>query len=84
MRKHYLFYIWLISGMAFLSHLQAQDSTKTEGAQKGQNQVFIDENGDGYNDNAPDHDNDGIPNGLDPDWIKMKKEEKRREKRENR
>jgi hypothetical protein len=31
---------------------------------------FIDLNGDGFNDNAPDHDGDGIPNGLDPDWIK--------------
>jgi hypothetical protein len=29
---------------------------------------FIDLDGDGYNDNAPDHDGDGIPNGLDPDW----------------
>jgi len=29
---------------------------------------FIDKNGDGYNDNAPDHDGDGIPNGLDPDY----------------
>ena len=33
-------------------------------------QIFIDANGDGYNDNAPDHDGDGIPNGLDPDWTK--------------
>ncbi len=33
-------------------------------------QIFIDINGDGYNDNAPDHDGDGIPNGLDPDWTK--------------
>ena len=32
--------------------------------------VFIDENGDGYNNNAPDHDGDGIPNGLDPDYSK--------------
>jgi len=31
---------------------------------------FIDLNGDGFNDNAPDHDGDGIPNGLDPDYIK--------------
>jgi len=31
---------------------------------------FVDENGDGYNDNAPDHDGDGIPNGQDPDWTK--------------
>jgi hypothetical protein len=29
---------------------------------------FVDKNGDGYNDNAPDHDGDGIPNGLDPDY----------------
>ncbi|MHB8078537.1 MAG: hypothetical protein ACYDIE_04705 [Candidatus Krumholzibacteriia bacterium] len=30
---------------------------------------FIDENGDGYNDLAPDADGDGIPNGLDPDYA---------------
>ena len=29
---------------------------------------FVDENGDGYNDNAPDHDGDGIPNRLDEDY----------------
>lgn len=32
---------------------------------------FIDENGDGYNDNAPDHDGDGIPNGVDPDYVPL-------------
>jgi len=31
---------------------------------------FVDQDGDGYNDNAPDHDNDGIPNGQDPDWTR--------------
>lgn len=31
---------------------------------------FVDENGDGFNDLAPDHDNDGIPNGLDPDYVR--------------
>lgn len=31
---------------------------------------FIDENGDGYNDLAPDADGDGIPNGLDPDYVR--------------
>jgi hypothetical protein len=31
---------------------------------------FVDENGDGYNDNAPDEDGDGIPNGQDPDYEK--------------
>jgi len=29
---------------------------------------FVDANGEGYNDNAPDADGDGIPNGLDPDY----------------
>ncbi len=29
---------------------------------------FVDDDGDGFNDLAPDHDNDGIPNGLDPDY----------------
>jgi hypothetical protein len=55
----------------------AQDSTKIkrtiikENQHKGRN--FVDANGDGYNDNAPDHDGDGIPNGLDPDYLKLKK-----------
>lgn len=31
---------------------------------------FIDEDGDGFNDNAPDHDGDGIPNGIDPDYSR--------------
>ena len=35
---------------------------------------FVDLNGDGYNDNAPDADGDGIPNGLDPDYIKSEKD----------
>jgi hypothetical protein len=63
----------------------AQDSSKTVQEQK-QNRVeqtkiendqhFIDEDGDGYNDNAPDHDGDGIPNGLDPDYQKLKQQRK--------
>ncbi len=31
---------------------------------------FIDEDGDGFNDLAPDADGDGIPNGLDPDFVR--------------
>jgi hypothetical protein len=31
---------------------------------------FVDDNGDGYNDLAPDADGDGIPNGLDPDYVR--------------
>ncbi|HPF35710.1 MAG TPA: hypothetical protein P5571_12465 [Candidatus Krumholzibacteria bacterium] len=30
---------------------------------------FVDEDGDGFNDLAPDADGDGIPNGLDPDYV---------------
>jgi len=60
-----------------------QDSTKKEIENKNKNkeqvktqeakqhsQQFVDNDGDGFNDNAPDHDGDGIPNGLDPDWKK--------------
>jgi len=31
---------------------------------------FIDEDGDGFNDLAPDSDGDGIPNGLDEDFVR--------------
>ncbi len=31
---------------------------------------FIDEDGDGYNDNAPDADGDGIPNYADEDYVR--------------
>ncbi|NOY79268.1 MAG: hypothetical protein GXO76_15555 [Calditrichaeota bacterium] len=33
---------------------------------------FVDLNGDGINDNAPDADGDGIPNGQDPDYTGSK------------
>jgi len=39
-----------------------------------QRRGFLDENGDGVNDLAPDHDGDGIPNGQDPDWVKNKRD----------
>ncbi len=55
----------LIVGLTFISGgsalAQTCDSTRSG---------FVDMNGDGFNDNAPDHDGDGIPNGQDPDWIK--------------
>ena len=31
---------------------------------------FIDEDGDGFNDLAPDADGDGIPNGMDEDYVR--------------
>lgn len=32
---------------------------------------FVDEDGDGFNDLAPDADGDGIPNGLDDDYVPL-------------
>jgi hypothetical protein len=47
--------------------------TATQNQPKNQNKTgFVDENGDGYNDNAPDHDGDGIPNGRDEDYTGSK------------
>jgi len=46
--------------------VSAQTNGDNATAQHGP--YFIDEDGDGYNDNAPDHDGDGIPNGQDPDY----------------
>jgi hypothetical protein len=64
------------------SYLFAQDSTKTEKKEEPvkHEQHFIDEDGDGYNDNAPDHDGDGIPNGLDPDWKRQNEEQRKRQR----
>ena len=36
----------------------------------GGTDFYIDENGDGFNDNAPDADGDGIPNGMDDDFVR--------------
>lgn len=53
-----------------------RDNEKVKLQQKNQvqNQIihgpnFVDEDGDGFNDNAPDHDGDGIPNGQDADYT---------------
>jgi hypothetical protein len=53
----------LAAGPAFAQ----QDTTSTRVKVRGVH--FVDANGDGYNDNAPDADGDGIPNGLDPDYL---------------
>jgi hypothetical protein len=47
---------------------------KGENPGSGQGRGFVDEDGDGVNDLAPDHDGDGIPNGKDPDWVKNKRD----------
>jgi hypothetical protein len=69
--KNFLFNLLMVLFLS-LTALFAQDSTKNKVSDTQHGQHFIDKDGDGYNDNAPDHDNDGIPNGLDPDWQKDK------------
>jgi hypothetical protein len=59
----------LLLGLTFLSAPSAQAQTC-----QGNGKNFVDLNGDGFNDNAPDHDGDGIPNGLDDDYIKAAKD----------
>lgn len=70
--KTYLPYVMIaLAAMIFLvPDLQAQDTVRSRErvSEQKQNQQFVDLDGDGYNDNAPDHDGDGIPNRLDPDW----------------
>jgi len=76
-----LFVYAAIFVLSFSGNLFAQDSTNVEQKKKVHNPLFIDKDGDGYNDNAPDHDGDGIPNGLDPDWQKLKKEKNKKKRR---
>jgi hypothetical protein len=84
MNKETLIFISITLIMSFsFQSLPAQDTTGTEKStnNKSSGQQFIDKNGDGYNDNAPDHDGDGIPNGLDSDWQKIKEKKKRKRRR---
>lgn len=74
MKTKFILFFSLIIFISVTSNLAAQDSTKSTEKKIEHGQNFVDEDGDGYNDNAPDHDGDGIPNGLDPDWLKLKKE----------
>jgi hypothetical protein len=82
--KNFLLSIFFAGAFVILSFssLYAQDSTKTEKKEEPvkHEQHFIDKDGDGYNDNAPDHDGDGIPNGLDPDWKKQNEEKRKRQR----
>ncbi|MEJ2053640.1 MAG: hypothetical protein P8X42_06945 [Calditrichaceae bacterium] len=67
----------IIAGLILTTGLNAQDSTGAKGNINHKNPNFVDKNNDGYNDNAPDHDGDGIPNGLDPDWQKLQKQKRK-------
>ena len=75
MRKLFHF-LSLMSILLLIGFSTATAQDKPGGGHKNKakhNQGFVDKNGDGYNDNAPDHDGDGIPNSLDPDWQKLQK-----------
>lgn len=54
-----------IFGLVFVSAPAMQAQTCN-----GNGSNFVDLDGDGFNDNAPDADGDGIPNGLDEDYVK--------------
>ena len=68
MKKLKIFNIMIILGILLIFSCNTLFAQQKQ--QKKTTHVFIDADGDGYNDNAPDHDGDGIPNGLDPDWTK--------------
>ena len=81
--KYIIIQIIIIS-LFSLSSIYAQDSVKTKN-QGDETELkvkhgpkFVDEDGDGFNDNAPDHDGDGIPNGLDADYKRPGKEGKKK------
>jgi hypothetical protein len=82
MRKSLSITVFILVSLAFcLPELSAQDTIRKrqkslQEQTKQQQQQFVDADGDGYNDNAPDHDGDGLPNRLDPDWKKLQKKRK--------
>ncbi|MDZ7333056.1 MAG: hypothetical protein ONB31_13865 [candidate division KSB1 bacterium] len=60
----------LAIAVAFLAFTTLSDESFAQTKPQMGNKAagFVDANGDGYNDKAPDADGDGIPNGLDPDY----------------
>lgn len=69
-----LFSVLTIAAVLVASNVFAQDSLQVKNKKQNRQKSgvhglgFVDANGDGYNDNAPDHDGDGIPNGQDADY----------------
>jgi hypothetical protein len=57
----------LVLGFAFLGTDTANAQLHGNGYNVG---GFVDDDGDGFNDLAPDDDGDGIPNGQDPDYTR--------------
>ncbi|HES58945.1 MAG: hypothetical protein JW956_02100 [Calditrichaceae bacterium] len=78
--KAIMYLLTILIGILLAGNLFAQDSTQAQNSDADKDREFVDNDNDGYNDNAPDHDGDGIPNGLDPDWRKLQKEKKKGKK----
>lgn len=73
--KYQIKYLLTFLMMGFIGTVFAQNTTPSTNNTKVTPPAvhgpgFVDKNGDGFNDNAPDHDGDGIPNGVDPDYKK--------------
>ena len=70
----WVIFMWLaITGTMFVLAAGEKDETPSQPltrAEMLQRFGFVDEDGDGINDLARDSDNDGIPNCLDPDWVR--------------
>lgn len=61
----------LMAGTLLFTQAASAQTCDSTGTRLGnQHLPFVDANGDGYNDNAPDHDGDGIPNGQDADYTR--------------
>jgi hypothetical protein len=71
MKKFTILMMMLLVTAAF-STVYSQNENPAPTPKPEHGKKFVDKNGDGYNDNAPDHDGDGIPNGLDPDFLGAK------------
>ena len=69
MKKQFLTAVMMITALSVMgisNPVFAQAGSGNWGNGPG---AFIDENGDGFNDLAPDADGDGIPNALDEDYV---------------
>ncbi len=60
----------LATSVGSVAFAEDEEATPAPPPVTGHGPNFVDLDGDGYNDNAPDHDGDGIPNGQDPDWTR--------------
>jgi hypothetical protein len=61
--------ILAIAVAAFFATTHAQVDDQVPASERDSCPLFVDVNGDGINDNAPDHDGDGIVNHLDSDYV---------------